>query len=73
MDADDYHLDPSATGYLLGAVGIPATVLGAFLWPSLVGWRDRGGKTDGLLFLLTCAILVGMPFFVLAPIAGSIV
>ena len=55
-----FAVTPSQAGYWLGSLGVPAGVLGAFLWPLLARILDRKYPRRGLLVALLLSLVMAV-------------
>ena len=66
-----YGQDSATSGYLIGALCAPMGVLGAFSWPFLTRWFDRGGRRDGVVRACIVASMLLTPAAILAPLGAT--
>jgi MFS family permease len=62
-----HGFDPAQAGYIYGFFGLPAGVLGVFLWPQLAKRLERRWPMRGVPVTLLIASIAAIPIFVLVP------
>lgn len=63
--------EPAVTGYLLGAVGAPAALLGVFFWPWYATRLERRGHREGIMSAYLLAVIIVFPVMILMPLAAK--
>lgn len=67
-----FGLSASDTGYMLGAFGIPMTLLATFFWPAAIGWLTRRGRGSPVLLCLICGLALAAPLMVAMPLVPAL-
>ncbi|MGE0829580.1 MAG: MFS transporter [Hyphomonadaceae bacterium] len=67
-----YGVSPAEAGYLLGIVGVPAGLGGAFLWPWIAKLIGRKSAVSGLMLCLVASVTITATAIVIAMQAQSV-
>jgi hypothetical protein len=63
-----YGLDAARAGYYIGAIGVPAGVIGTFTWSWRASRLERRGTKHSVIRTFLTASLIAVPFLVIVPI-----
>ncbi len=66
-----FQLSPPETGYLIGVIGVPASLLGAFIWPFVAGRVSKRTADQGPYVCLVLAMVAVAPMLGAMPYLGT--
>lgn len=68
-----HNITAAQAGFYLGAIGIPAALVGTFVLPLIVRWLERRKRPAAILRVYLGAVVIALPLMIVAPLATSLI